>query len=116
MGGRPEFKTEEVQVTVSEEEVPVPRGLSDKEASPAPSLDTFLDSLDPSLDTSLDPSLDTSLAVDPEGIESTKEQTTSDKTGNGGLTVMGAGSAAVGIESGGIGGHCELATATWDQK
>ena len=103
MGGRPEFKAEEVQVTVSEE-VPVPGGLSDREAP---------------LDSSLDYSLDTSLAVvpvDPEGMESTEGQITSDKTGGGGLTMMGVGSAAVVIESRGIGGHCESATATWDRR
>ena len=50
------------------------------------------------------------MTVDP---ECTEEQTTS---GVGGLTVMGAGSAEVVIVSGGIGGHCGSATATWDQK
>ena len=84
-------------MTVSEEEVSIPRGLSDREASPGSSLDT-------------------SLALVTVNPESTEKETTSDKTGGGGLTVMGAGSAAVGIESGGMGGHCESATATWERK
>ena len=64
MGGKPEFKAEKVQVPVSEE-VPEPGELSDREAP-------------------LDSSLDTSFAVvtvDPEGMESTEGQITSDKTG-----------------------------------
>ena len=97
MGGKPEFKAEEVQVTVSEE-VPLPGRLSDREAP-----------LDSALDTSF-----TVVTVDPEGMESTEGQITLDKTGGGVLTMMGVGSAAVVTESRGIGGHCESATATWD--
>ena len=79
------------------EDVSVLGELSDREAFP-------------------DSSLDTSRALVTVDPECTEEQTTSDKTGVWGLTVMGAGSAAVGIESGGIGGHCGSVTATWDRK
>ena len=64
MGGRPEIKAEEVQVTVSED-VPVPEGLSDREAP--------LDSLDTSFAV---------VTVDPGGMKS-EGQITSDNTGVG---------------------------------